>query len=63
MRYILLNLACMAIAVSVFCQSRLGPDSLTNQKGKNQFAFTVFGDWGRNGEKNQRETANEMGMS
>ena len=30
--------------------------------GKNSLHFMVFGDWGRNGEDNQKETAQEMGI-
>ena len=35
---------------------------IKKETSKNQLRFMVFGDWGRNGEDNQRETAKEMGI-
>ena len=35
--------------------------SQVKEKKKSSLHFTVFGDWGRNGEDNQREVAKEMG--
>jgi tartrate-resistant acid phosphatase type 5 len=63
MRYFILTLAIIFLSTYGFCQRPTGIDSANNtQIKKKSLRFTVFGDWGRNGEDNQRETANEMGI-
>jgi tartrate-resistant acid phosphatase type 5 len=62
MRFSLLILVFSFISISVFCQNPSVTDTTTTTPKKKALRFTVFGDWGRNGEDNQRETANEMGI-
>jgi tartrate-resistant acid phosphatase type 5 len=49
-------------AAGVFCQKMNSSDSVKKDTKTKALRFTVFGDWGRNGEDNQRETASELGI-
>jgi tartrate-resistant acid phosphatase type 5 len=47
---------------SAACTQQKGDSLSKKEDGKNSLHFMVFGDWGRNGEDNQKETAQEMGI-
>jgi tartrate-resistant acid phosphatase type 5 len=62
MRFFSLMFGLLFLGFSTFCQKSPGLDSLKKESKTKSLHFTVFGDWGRNGEDNQRETANELGI-
>jgi len=51
----------LLLPVFLFSQNTQKSDSVF-QKTQKPLRFIVFGDWGRNGEDNQREVAREMGI-
>jgi tartrate-resistant acid phosphatase type 5 len=63
MRSTILTVALIITAFSGWCQEDTKPyydnDDVVVKK---PFKFIVFGDWGRNGEDNQKEVAREMGI-
>jgi tartrate-resistant acid phosphatase type 5 len=61
MRILALILLSLIPLVPLFSQVAQNSDSVF-QKTQKPLRFIVFGDWGRNGEDNQREVAREMGI-
>jgi len=61
MRIPALILILLVSAASLYSQSLKKSDSVF-QKTQKPLRFMAFGDWGRNGEDNQREVAAEMGI-
>ncbi len=61
MRFLILFLGLILLSYSSFSQLKAAADTV-KEPGKKVLRFMVFGDWGRNGEDNQKETANEMGI-
>ena len=64
MRNIFLLVSCILLASASYPQNTtVQKDSLTKKdKQKKTLRFMVFGDWGRNGEDNQKEVAIQMGI-
>ena len=63
MRVICTVFCLLSIAMTSFSQQTAKQKSTaTKSDGKKALRFVVFGDWGRNGEDKQRETAREMGI-
>jgi tartrate-resistant acid phosphatase type 5 len=61
MRIVVMMISLLISVASVFSQSIKKSDSVF-QKTQKPLRFMAFGDWGRNGEDNQREVAKEMGI-
>ena len=59
MRSILMSIFALSISMAAFSQKEAKPKT----ENKKALRFMVFGDWGRNGEDKQRETAMEMGIN
>ena len=62
MRRLNLILLFTFFVTSLYSQKNILADSAKKENKTKSLHFTVFGDWGRNGEDNQRETANELGI-
>jgi 3',5'-cyclic AMP phosphodiesterase CpdA len=61
MRFTALYFCFLLIGTTAFTQSKTDPAPKKENK-KKALRFIVFGDWGRNGEDNQKETARELGI-
>jgi 3',5'-cyclic AMP phosphodiesterase CpdA len=62
MRRLYLILWFTFLVASLYSQKNILADSAKKENKTKSLRFTVFGDWGRNGEDNQKETANELGI-
>jgi tartrate-resistant acid phosphatase type 5 len=61
MRFITICFCFLSFGTTAFTQSKTDPAAKKINK-KKALHFMVFGDWGRNGEDNQKETAWELGI-
>lgn len=61
MRFITICFCFLSFGTTAFTQSKTGPPAKKENK-KKALRFMVFGDWGRNGEDNQKETGRELGI-
>jgi tartrate-resistant acid phosphatase type 5 len=50
------------LVTSLYSQKNILTDTVKKEMKTKSLHFTVFGDWGRNGEDNQKETATELGI-
>lgn len=62
MRRLNLILWCTFLITSLYSQKNVVADTVKKELKTRSLHFTVFGDWGRNGEDNQKETAKELGV-
>jgi 3',5'-cyclic AMP phosphodiesterase CpdA len=63
MRYFSLLIGYLFFITAGFAQKQPTTESgIQKENNKKSLRFMVFGDWGRNGEDNQRETAKELGI-